>query len=210
MMTSAAHLYEDLMAGPLPCGDSFDVHVAASVLAISFAEAQSTGRSFVDAVGLGGDDLAKLADAFFPEAKTRLLEMAGGSKVDWAADEDCLRDMLGRMSTGGTGYQHVLAAMITRRAQRPNHLWQDLGLQERGDLTQLMQRPFAPLKARNVHDMKWKKFLYRTICRDEGQGFCAAPTCAECDDYAVCFGDEAGQTLLGLARRQVLQQMAAL
>ena len=213
--------------GAPPLGDAFDRHVAASAIAISLAECDQNGlcpsppghdaldppflltsqgdwaacpvpgRTLVRQVGLEGAQLGQLAEAFFPHAAAWLLELAGPYRVHWAADEDFLRDLLWRTSTGATGYQRVLADIIARRAQGPNHLWQDLGLRDRGDLSQLMQRHFAPLKARNIHDMKWKKFLYRTICRDDGHGFCAAPTCAECDEFAICFGDEAGDSLLG-------------
>ena len=55
--------------------------------------------------------------------------------------------------------------------------------------------------------MKWKKFFYRTICRDEGYMLCAAPSCAECDDFEICFGEESGESLLARARR--IADMAA-
>jgi len=196
MTESASQIYEDLIGGPHPLGDEFDIHIAASVLALSLTEAKAKGKTLGQTLGLDGADLARLADAFFPQAKPWLMEQAGESPVVWAADEEYLRDLLGRLSTAQSGFQQVLAAIITRRAQSPNHLWQDLGLRDRTDLSRLMERHFAPLKDRNSHDMKWKKFLYRTICRDEGYGFCTSPTCAECDDYAVCFGDEAGESLL--------------
>ncbi len=71
-----------------------------------------------------------------------------------------------------------------------DHLWQDLGLWCRGDLSQLMQRHFAPLAQRNDKDMKWKKFLYKQLCETEGVYTCRAPSCAVCADYALCFGPE--------------------
>jgi len=49
--------------------------------------------------------------------------------------------------------------------------------------------------------MKWKKFFYRMICRDEGFRLCSAPSCAECDDFSVCFGDESGESFLARNRR---------
>ena len=200
-MTVAASIYDDLIGGGLhPLGNGFDVHVAASAVAIAMAEAQTGGRPLTQTLGLDAVGLSQLADAFFPPAKARLLAMVGDGTVAWQADEDCLRDLLIRFSSGGTGYQRVLADIIARRAQGPNHLWQDLGLQDRAELTGLMRRHFAPLKERNVRDMKWKKFLYRTICRDEGYGFCAAPTCGECDDYHICFDEERGDSLLGVGR----------
>jgi nitrogen fixation protein NifQ len=31
---------------------------------------------------------------------------------------------------------------------------------------------------------------------------CSAPSCAECDDFDVCFGDESGESLLARTRRE--------
>jgi nitrogen fixation protein NifQ len=80
-------------------------------------------------------------------------------------------------------------------------LWQDLGLRDRGELSQLMKRHFRLLAARNSGDMKWKKFLYRMICRDAGYSLCTAPSCAECTDFENCFGDESGESRLARTRR---------
>ena len=51
--------------------------------------------------------------------------------------------------------------------------------------------------------MKWKKFLYRMICRDTGYSLCTAPSCSECDDFEICFGEESGESFLARARRRV-------
>jgi nitrogen fixation protein NifQ len=91
---------------------------------------------------------------------------------------------------------------VARRAQRPNHLWQDLGLGNRRELSRLMNQHFRPLAVRNTADMKWKKFLYRTICRDEGFSLCTAPSCSECNDFEACFGEESGESFLARARRK--------
>ncbi|MBF0310752.1 MAG: nitrogen fixation protein NifQ [Magnetococcales bacterium] len=71
-----------------------------------------------------------------------------------------------------------------------NHLWQDLGLSCREELTAMLQRGFPSLVARNASDMKWKKFFYRQLCEREGVGLCRAPTCQVCRDYDRCFGPE--------------------
>ena len=81
---------------------------------------------------------------------------------------------------------HILAA----GCMASDHLWQDLGLWHRAELTALMRRNFPPLAARNVKDMKWKKFLYKQLCESEGIYLCRAPSCEVCVDYAVCFGPE--------------------
>jgi nitrogen fixation protein NifQ len=38
--------------------------------------------------------------------------------------------------------------------------------------------------------MKWKKFLYRQLCLEEGIYVCRAPSCEVCKDYDLCFGPE--------------------
>jgi nitrogen fixation protein NifQ len=71
-----------------------------------------------------------------------------------------------------------------------NHLWQDLHLPSREALSALIAHWFPTLKARNQHDMKWKKFFYKQLCEREQISICKSPSCAECSDYAACFGPE--------------------
>jgi nitrogen fixation protein NifQ len=73
-----------------------------------------------------------------------------------------------------------------------NHLWQDLQLASRAELSALMQRWFPELVARNHADMKWKKFLYKQLCEREALFICKAPSCDVCTDRPVCFGPETG------------------
>lgn len=81
---------------------------------------------------------------------------------------------------------HILAAACAGR----DHLWQDLGLAGRDELTRLMWINFPALARANTGDMKWKKFLYRQLCSREGIYVCPAPSCGVCADYATCFGPE--------------------
>lgn len=71
-----------------------------------------------------------------------------------------------------------------------NHLWQDLRLPSRRELSALLGYWFPRLVAKNVRDMKWKKFFYRQLCEREGLFVCKAPSCGVCADFAVCFGPE--------------------
>jgi nitrogen fixation protein NifQ len=71
-----------------------------------------------------------------------------------------------------------------------NHLWQDLQLASRAELSALMRRWFPALVAKNHADMKWKKFLYRQLCEREQVLICKSPSCAVCTDFAGCFGAE--------------------
>ncbi len=180
--------------------DEFDAHVAASILAISFCEGVAEGRPLTSATGLPGEHLGDLLSQVFPNAAPwRFIAPAG--EVARSADEACLLDLLTSCTTSRTVFEARLAAMIARRAQRPNHLWQDLGLNSRRDLSELMTRHFKPLAIRNTQDMKWKKFFYRMICADAAYSLCTAPSCGECDDFDHCFGEETGESLLARFRR---------
>lgn len=182
-------------------GDAFDAHVVASILTLAVVEAQTEGRSVLEGVGLDGASLGQMVNDIFPHATPLFAGFAQDTASSVDEEEACLRDLLQRCSTEGSAFETRLAAMIARRALRPNHLWQDLGLRDRRELSQLMARHFEPLARRNLRDMKWKKFLYRTICRDEGYTLCTAPSCSECDDFDVCFGEESGESLLATVRR---------
>jgi nitrogen fixation protein NifQ len=81
---------------------------------------------------------------------------------------------------------HIVAYACCGR----NHLWQDLGLANRGELSLLMNTAFPTLAALNVGDMKWKKFIYRHYCTLEAIYVCPAPSCGECSDYSKCFAKE--------------------
>ncbi len=70
------------------------------------------------------------------------------------------------------------------------HLWQDLGLPSRRELSMLIEHWFPQLAARNTHNMKWKKFFYKQLCLREDLLICKAPTCGVCSDYGLCFGPE--------------------
>ena len=57
-------------------------------------------------------------------------------------------------------------------------------------VTALLQYNFPTLAAKNTHDMKWKKFLYKQLCEAEGLFLCRAPSCQVCADYGQCYGSE--------------------
>ena len=71
-----------------------------------------------------------------------------------------------------------------------DHLWQDLGLWSRQDLSELIAYNFPLVAAANAGNIKWKKFLYKQLCAAEGIYVCRAPSCDVCVDYPRCFGPE--------------------
>jgi nitrogen fixation protein NifQ len=198
----AATLYGWLLRGAsFSVCDAFDIHVVASILSLALAEAGAGGGTVSEATGLGGHDLADLEHDLFPNRPGLFARLTESPQPICGDDEVCLRGLLRGAACRSTKLQIRLADMVARRCQRPNHLWQDLGLRNRGELGQLMNRHFPALAQRNRSDMKWKKFLYRTICRDEGYSLCVAPSCSECDDFDHCFGEESGESLLARIRR---------
>ena len=87
-------------------------------------------------------------------------------------------------------YEVLLAEIVAAACMGGGHLWHDLGMPNRTGLSDLLNIFFTDLAARNVHDMKWKKFFYKQLCEKEGAYVCRAPTCGECAAYDDCFGPE--------------------
>ena len=83
-----------------------------------------------------------------------------------------------------------ITTIVVNGCMGNDHLWQDLGLWSRQELSTLMQRNFPSLAAQNDRDMKWKKFIYKQLCLQEGIYTCRAPSCEVCVDYQQCFGSE--------------------
>ncbi|HXX66206.1 MAG TPA: nitrogen fixation protein NifQ [Polyangiaceae bacterium] len=199
----SADVYGWLMGeSPTAVCDRFDAHVVASVLSLAMVESTKERRSVVVSVGLESAALTDLVGEMFPHAHDLFARLATPDPLLLAEDEVCLRDLLVRCATRGSTLEVRLASIVARRSQRPNHLWQDLGLRNRQELSWLMAQHFEWLASRNTRDMKWKKFLYRTICRDGSFPICTAPSCAECSDFDHCFGDESGESLLAIGRRK--------
>jgi len=93
-------------------------------------------------------------------------------------------------SAGPKADLYHTAWLIACASLGDQHLWQDLGLPSREALSQLIGRWFPSLAARNVNNMKWKKFFYRELCLREDILICKSPTCGDCADHADCFGAE--------------------
>jgi nitrogen fixation protein NifQ len=184
---------------------AFDRHVLASILAVAAME----GGAVAERAGLDGDDLSTLIGRWFPSANGVIA--SGCAQTDHVEDEEIamVRDLLlaNRSTEGEVG--RWLAAMLARRSMEPNHLWEDLGLRDRSELTRLLERHFAPIASRNTKNMKWKRFFYRTLCEDDGLVMCSAPVCTQCSDFDRCFGDESGESRLAQRRREFALNAAA-
>lgn len=83
-----------------------------------------------------------------------------------------------------------IAQIIAAGCMGSEHLWRDLGLWSRDDLSELIRFNFPALAMKNSRDMKWKKFFYKLLCAQEGVYTCRAPSCDVCVDYMTCFGPQ--------------------
>jgi len=89
----------------------------------------------------------------------------------------------------------AVALAIACASLGDQHLWQDLGLTSRSELSMLIDHWFPRLAALNTHNMKWKRFMYKQLCLREDLLICKAPSCGVCCDHGVCFGPEEASAL---------------
>jgi nitrogen fixation protein NifQ len=117
------------------------------------------------------------------------LPLRDGPGQDLAERDDLLTLLLGYRA--GLGDAEVwLAHSVAHACCGRQHLWQDLGLANRSELSTLMALAFPGLAALNSKNMKWKKFIYRHYRSLEGIYVCPAPSCAQCADNVHCFSPE--------------------
>lgn len=67
------------------------------------------------------------------------------------------------------------------------HLWQDLGLDGRAQVSLLLRQGFPTLHASNVRDLKWKRHLFLVLGMQRGEVDLRPPKCDGCDHFAQCF-----------------------
>ncbi|WP_319526252.1 nitrogen fixation protein NifQ [uncultured Desulfosarcina sp.] len=103
---------------------------------------------------------------------------------------DDLKGLLLCHRSSGAAETTWFANMIAVGALGEDHLWQDLGLTGRKDVSYILKTYFTDLFNKNTGDMKWKKFFYKQLCDLEDIKVCKAPSCSVCDNYSDCFGPE--------------------
>lgn len=150
------------------------------------------GGSLPDGLGLPSEEFAALLARHFPGASQPVVPLRSLASWDGRLVEelDALIELLQQHQAGRDRSEGWLSVIVAAGCMANDHLWQDLGLWSRSELSALMMRNFPALAARNSGDMKWKKFLYKQLCIQEGVYLCRAPSCAVCCDYAKCFGPE--------------------
>lgn len=137
-------------------------------------------------LGLGRASFTHLCTIYFPKIEISGVDRPIDAIPEWDDLQKLLLDHRARISPSELLIANIVATACAGR----DHLWQDLGLASRAELSHLMQLNFPALAEANVGDMKWKKFLYRQFCSREGIYVCPAPSCGVCADHAQCFGPE--------------------
>jgi len=176
----------------------FDRRVLGQIVLHAAFEAERLGETIADRLGVDGEALIALVRYLGLES------FVGSSTQRKIAPEDeeaMVRTLLEQNCSAGS-VSGWLAGVVARRALEPNHLWEDLGLAARPDLSRLMLRHFHDLAAKNTRNMRWKKFLYRSLCEAEGFSMCPSPTCDACAEFDICYGDDSGESLLARNNRK--------
>jgi nitrogen fixation protein NifQ len=173
--------------------DAPEVQAVAGVLATAYA---AFGLDSLPLAGLGAADTRLLLARWFPGAEQALSldwrALAHAGRMEPRYDE--IEELVALMTEHGEARTREetrwLAHALSQASLGSDHLWQDLHLPSRRELSALMARWFPPLAARNDRDMKWKKFLYKQLCDKAEISVCRAPSCSVCSDYAICYGPE--------------------
>ena len=177
---------EAVLANLLATPTTVAVDPNRSLLA-SMIAGQISGTGCLPAsLGLEDDNYRNLLASLFPGFDIPLLAREVESIPEW---ED-LQKLLLDCRAGEHDSECWIADIVATACAGRDHLWQDLGLENRDELSKLMWVNFPELARANSGDMKWKKFIYRQLCSREGIYVCPAPSCGQCKDYAKCFGPE--------------------
>lgn len=169
-----------------PAAASFTGDPNRVLLATMIAGQASASGCLPSHLGLGKAAYEELLADYFPFFESAARDCHCESIPEW---ED-LQKLLLDHRTGERDSELWVADIIATACAGRDHLWQDLGLFNRDELSRLMWVNFPELARANTGDMKWKKFLYRQFCSREGIYVCPAPSCSECKDYGKCFGPE--------------------
>jgi len=181
--------------------DAPEVQAVAGVLATAF---DTHGTQVLPLSGLGATPTRHLMARWFPSADRVLgldwQALAQAERRDARHDE--VEDLVALLTESARPApwrrEETLwvAHALSQATLGHDHLWQDLHLPSRRELSALMEGWFPEVAARNDRDMKWKKFLYKQLCDKAEISVCRAPSCSVCADLAVCFGPEDGIAVL--------------
>jgi nitrogen fixation protein NifQ len=200
LVTAADPTYRLLIDSPAPRGaPPEDQHLFACLIGVAVREPGGLAA----ATGLDEETLADLLHLYFP-AVTLATFAARPREVQSPAvpptDPALLALLLGYLPHDADGRTPVpsrwLARALAARAAVPGHLWRAMGLFNRSELTAAIRRHLPALAAANSLGMRWKRFLYRQLCEQNGGRMCRTPDCGLCSDHAFCFAGDDQDPLL--------------
>jgi nitrogen fixation protein NifQ len=175
----------------LATGPALLLSALAGCLALAWAR---QGYSAPPVPGLSAARMRRALERFFPGYPEHFaLDWKALSRRDGEFPDDETEDILELLigSAARNDEEHTLLAHLVAAGCRGSaHLWEDMGLASRDELSALLARYFPALAARNTGDMKWKKFFYKQLCEREAITICRAPSCRVCPDRPKCFGPE--------------------
>lgn len=178
------HLYWQLLANTLANNNR-------EWLACMLASWATGNSALPDYLGLPCAVFQQLLHTYFPQSEhSNFAPLGKTADFSRMLEHDDLQQLLIGHARDDNQETQAIATVIVAGCLGSNHLWQDLGLWNRAQLTELLRYNFPELAARNNHDMKWKKFLYKQLCEAEGLYICRAPSCGMCIDYMKCYGSE--------------------
>ena len=143
------------------------------------------------ALGMSVPSFQQLLRCYFPDYPSSPIGRAGQTPdFGRMLEKQDLEQYLRQYAVMPAPESEWIIALIVAACLGGDHLWQDLGLFSRSELSALLRHNFPEMAAKNRKDMKWKKFIYKQLCEAEGLYVCRAPSCEVCKDYDVCFGPE--------------------
>jgi nitrogen fixation protein NifQ len=194
-------VYDWLMADSV--GDREDNHFFACVIA---ARCSDTADDKLPAsLGLDKNDFLALLSTRFPSAfyswklsgeferSPSLLKQPGLAveNVMAAEEQKDIRKLLLDHRASDRAEEGWIASILAATALHSSHLWEDLGLTGRSEVSQVIKRNFPVLGRMNLGSrMRWKKFFYRKLCEQNGLNICRSPNCQSCDEYSSCFSSD--------------------
>ena len=141
-----------------------------------------------DYLGLSPQQFKHMQSHFFPRVDLDP-QAISGIHLDFSRmlEKEDLATLLKQHAFDDTAEVDWIIAILVAACLGNDHLWKDLGLWSRSQLSAMLSYNFPRLASKNDKDMKWKKFLYKQLCEAEGIYVCRAPSCEVCIDYPKCF-----------------------
>ena len=191
-VTSADPIYRALINSPAPTAcKPADRHLFACLIAIASQESSPLHA----ALGLNEQVLGEIFDLAFPVID-RVALFGAPTRQTVATlpiNPDLQAVVSSYIATNSSSNRllmaEALANIIVARAAHSGHLWIAMGLFERSQLTAAIGRHLPLLLNANNKGMRWKRFLFKQICEQQGGLMCKSPECGDCSDYRLCFAD---------------------